>query len=78
MDARERARRPWPLDPLLAITVVAALVLGVLRGVQERRASGAAGGLAPRLRWRTIGGVAGALVVAVGLILVLRPFGAPH
>jgi hypothetical protein len=78
MEALERARRPWPLDPLLAITVVAALVLGVLRGAQESRASSAAGGVATLLRWRTIGGVAGALVVAMGLILVLRPFGVPH
>ncbi|HSO36644.1 MAG TPA: hypothetical protein VLT33_29165, partial [Labilithrix sp.] len=78
MEALERARRPWPLDPLLAITVVAALALGVLRGAQESRASRAAGGVATLLRWRTIGGVAAALVVAMGLILVLRPLGVPH
>ncbi len=68
MEALERARRPWPLDPLLATAVVAGLVAGVLRGARDSREPSAA----TLPTWRTIGGVFGALVVMIGLILALR------
>jgi hypothetical protein len=77
MQALERARRPWPLDPVLVLAVIAALVIGVLRGARESCATREVASSA-LLRWRTIGGVGGALIVAIGVILVLRHFGAPH
>ena len=40
MQALEQARRPWPLDPVLAVAVVAALVGGVVRGARDCATSG--------------------------------------
>jgi len=84
MEALERARRPWPLDPVLLVAVIAGLIAGVVRGTRDVHAKktdadgatdDAADDAAPPT-WRTIGRVAGALVVAVGVILLLRALGA--
>ena len=91
MQALERARRPWPLDPVLVVAIVAALALGVWRGAREVRASREtrsaneaneaneahrANDAATLPGWRTIGGVGGALLIAIAIILVLRQIGA--
>ena len=72
--ALERARRPWPLDPVLVLAVVMALVFGVVRGARESAATNDTS----QPHWRTIGVVTGALALVIGVILVLRHFGAPH
>ena len=67
-EALERARRPWPLDPVLLTAVLASLAVGVRRGASQER--GEAEVVIPT--WRTIGSVAGALAAAIGVILLLR------
>ena len=78
-EALERARRPWPLDPVLLLAVVTGLVLGVVRGTRERRAMEAASDDASALpvlpSWRFVLGVLGALLLVVAVILVVRSFG---
>lgn len=75
-QALERARRPWPLDPLLVLAVVAALVVGVVRGARDRRANDDASRLPTLPSWRAVAGVVAALAVVIGIILALRPLGA--
>lgn len=84
LQALERARRPWPLDPVLVIAVVAGLVVGVARGTRERRSMDAANvdaaskdesSVATLPSWRAIGGVVAALATAIVIILVLRHLG---
>ncbi len=82
MDALERARRPWPLDPVLVLAVVAGLVVGVTRGSREQRARDAAIATpdqgAPALpSGRLLGGLGAALGAALVLILVLRALAPP-
>ena len=80
LEATERARRPFPLDPWLAASVLLALGAGVIRGVRsvERSAPGRPDGTdapdAPDARpeWRTVGLLFCGLAVALGAILVLR------
>ncbi|MDB4938787.1 MAG: hypothetical protein JWP87_5759 [Labilithrix sp.] len=72
-EALERARRPWPLDPLLAIAVVTGLGVGVMRGTREQRALMSAATLP---RWWAIGGVVAALGAVIAIILALRHLGA--
>ncbi len=76
MEALERARRPWPLDPVLLIAVIAALIAGVVRETRDVRGKKNDADDAALPSWRTVGRVAGALVVAIGVILVLRAVGA--
>jgi len=80
MEALERARRPWPLDPFLVLAVVTGLGVGVVRGTRERRAMDAVSEDAPRATtlpsWRVVGGVLAALGVVIGVILVVRSLGA--
>lgn len=74
----ERASRPWPLDPVLATAVIAALVVGVVRGVRRSRRDQrgpVVGEVLPT--WRTVASVVGALVLAVGLIFIVRQLGPP-
>ena len=79
-EAVERARRPWPLDPVLLLAVVTGLVIGVTRGTREQRATEAGsedGSSVPILpSWRFVGGVLGGLALVVVVILVVRSFGA--
>ena len=82
MDALDRARRPWPLDPVLVLAVVAGLVVGVTRGSREQRARDAAIATpdqgAPALpSGRLLGGLGAALGAALVLILVLRALAPP-
>ena len=82
MEALERARRPWPLDPVLVLAVVAGLVVGVSRGAREQRARNgavtAAEEGAPALpSGRLLGGLGAALGAALVLILVLRALAPP-
>ncbi len=67
LDALERERRPWPLDPALATGMFAGLVVGVARGAREKR-----GPSKIDVPWRTIGSIAGALAVMVVVIHVIR------
>jgi hypothetical protein len=69
MEAMERALRPWPLDPVLALAVGFALVLGVFRGARRASASPLSAALPS---WKEIGTVASALALVIGLIVVLR------
>jgi hypothetical protein len=84
LEALERARRPWPLDPVLVLAVVGSLGAGVVRGTREQRAAKAAkeaseaseatrGAQLPS--WRLIGGVVAALGGVMAVILVLRYVG---
>ncbi len=77
MEALDRARRPWPLDPVLLLSVVGGLVVGVARGARERRAQEAASAATeldspPLPSARLLAGLAAALGAALVLILVLR------
>lgn len=75
--ALERERRPWPLDPVLLLAVVAGLVVGVTRGARERRALEAkradarADPPAPPSR-RLLLAIGAGLGAVLALILVLR------
>jgi hypothetical protein len=84
LEALERARRPWPLDPVLVLAVVGSLGAGVGRGTREQRAAKAASEAseaseaprgAPLPSWRLIGGVVAALGGVMVVILVLRYVG---
>lgn len=68
LEALEDERRPWPLDPALAVTLMGGLVVGVRRGA---RAEGT-GMTAKPPSWPTIGALAGALALIVVVIFVLR------
>ena len=70
LDDLERAGRPWPLDPVLATALVAAIVAGVRRGAGEEQAPNAARGKPPSRR--AIGTVGALLGVALGVIVALR------
>jgi hypothetical protein len=66
LAALERERRPWPLDPLLGASVLAALAAGVVIGARQRRTD------VQLPSWRAIATVTSGLVLAVGVIIVLR------
>ena len=68
LEALERARRPWPLDPVLFTALAAAIVVGLIRGVRE----GQSIARARPPSWRAIGVAAALLVAALGVIVVLR------
>jgi hypothetical protein len=73
LETLERERRPWPLDPVLAIGMLASLAIGVVRGAREKHDKG---NMAPP-SWRAIGSIAGALGVMVVVIVVLRQSAPP-
>lgn len=72
LDELERARRPWPLDPVLIAGLVAAIVAGVVRGARADHPTSATTARASPPSWRAIGIVAALLVVALGVIFALR------
>lgn len=80
MEALERARRPWPLNPVLVLAVVAGLIAGVVRGTRQRRAIDAAGeqasAVTPLPGWRFVGGVVTALAMVICVIAAVRELGA--
>jgi hypothetical protein len=80
MRALERARRPWPLDPVLVLAVVGGLVLGVMRGTRAQAASRASlddEARGPRLPgWNVVGGIVAVLGAVIAVLLVLRHLGA--
>ena len=80
MEALERARRPWPLNPVLVLAVVTGLIAGVVRGTRQRRAIDAAGeqasAVTPLPGWRLVGGVVTALAMVICVIATVRELGA--
>jgi hypothetical protein len=75
MKALERARRPWPLDPLLVLAVLTALVVGVVRGTREQRATEVETDPVDLPSWRDVHRILAALALVLAVILVVRSFG---
>lgn len=69
LEALARSKRPWPLDPPLALGVIAGALVGLARGARE----GAAQPSRRRtLTKREVGVAALAALAAVGVVVVLR------
>jgi hypothetical protein len=66
LEALARAKRPWPLDPPLALAVLTGVFVGLRRGAREGKSDAAP------LSWRAVGLTALAMLGAMGVIFLLR------
>ena len=72
LEELERTNRPWPLDPVLVTALAAAIVAGLIRGGREERTASPSPALAGPPSTRAIVTTFALLVLALGVIVVLR------
>ena len=72
LEELERTNRPWPLDPVLVTALAAAILAGAIRGGRDDRTASLSPALAGPPSTRAIGTTLALLVLALGVIVVVR------